>query len=161
MKTLVVYYSKTGKTKTAAKCMAEVFEADMEEISDLVKPNVAIACTKALFKKSSKIKVPEKFPKNYDCVVVCSPIWAGKIVPAVRAYMEQFGKDITVPIYVLTRGDAKNDYKNAFEDLDHMAAKKHIFAGSFCGGHPNLSELIISFGKATKEEISEVNTTNI
>jgi len=61
MKTLVVYYSRTGTTKTVGKAIAKELKADSDEIIDLKNRlgpvNYIIAGKDATLRKLTKIKV--------------------------------------------------------------------------------------------------------
>jgi len=91
MKTLIVYYSRTGTTKKLADDLARELNADKEEIIDLRNRKgifgYLTAGRDALRRKYTEI-AGEKFnPSDYDLVLIGTPIWAGKITPAVRTYM--------------------------------------------------------------------------
>ncbi len=88
MKTLVVYYSRTGTTKKAAEIAAKELNADMEEIVDEIKRKGILGYIKsgshALRKKLTKIEKLEKDAKDYDLIIIGSPVWANNMPPAIR-----------------------------------------------------------------------------
>ncbi len=98
MRTLVVYYSRTGITRNVAEAVAAELGADSEEIRDTKNRDGALrfiaACKDGVLKKTADIMPPEKNPADYDLVVVGSPVWAKTMTPAVRAYLEAFGDSI-------------------------------------------------------------------
>ena len=73
MKTLVVYYSRTGNTKKIAEEIAQKLGADTEELIDQ--------------KNLTEIDTLIKNPDDYDVVIIGTPIWAGGITPAIRTYL--------------------------------------------------------------------------
>jgi flavodoxin len=91
MKSLVVFYSRTGTTKKVAEAISKKLNADIEEIVDLKSRKGILGFFsggKDAFKKElTKIKKTEKNPADYDLVLIGSPIWAGTMVPAVRTYL--------------------------------------------------------------------------
>jgi flavodoxin len=93
MKSLVVYYSRTGKTKWIAETIAATLCADLEEIVDLKKrggPIGWIAGGKDATRKSlTEIAPVKRNPVDYDLVVVGTPIWAWSPTPAIRTYLCQ------------------------------------------------------------------------
>ncbi|MDD5086591.1 MAG: flavodoxin domain-containing protein [Candidatus Nanoarchaeia archaeon] len=89
MKALVLFYSKTGNTKEIAVNISEVLNCDIEEIFD-VKPRGFIRSGfESFFKIMPKIKQTEIDPKNYDMVIIGTPVWAGNIASPVRTYLFQ------------------------------------------------------------------------
>jgi flavodoxin len=93
MKSLVVYYTRTGKTKVVAEAIAAQLGADLEEIVDLKKREGKIGwimCGKDASRKSlTEIAPTKKVPADYDLVVVGTPIWAWSPAPAIRTYFSQ------------------------------------------------------------------------
>jgi flavodoxin len=91
VKTLVAYYSRTGTTKFVAETIAVELGADIEEIMDLKnrsgKIGWIIAGKEATQEKHADL-APTKFnPKDYDLIVLGTPIWAWKPTPAIRTYI--------------------------------------------------------------------------
>lgn len=79
-KAAVVYFSKTGNTRTACEVVASELGADVFELK-VVKPPAA------------KGQLPEIEPaaidlSPYSFMVVASPVWAANLVPAVRAFLK-------------------------------------------------------------------------
>ena len=93
MNVLVVYYSRTGTTRTVANVLAKELNCDLEEIIDeksRAGPLGWLGGGKdASQNKLTQIKLIKQNPKNYDLVIVGSPIWAGKMAPAIRTYLTQ------------------------------------------------------------------------
>lgn len=91
MKALVVYYSRTGKTKNIAESIAKKLGADIEEIVDTTPRKgffgFLFGSRDAMFKKGTSIEPLKSKPEDYDVVVVGTPIWAGTMAPAVRTYL--------------------------------------------------------------------------
>ncbi len=91
MKTLVVYYSRTGMTKKVGEEIAGLLKADSEEIIDLKKRSGAIGFMvsgkDAMQNKLAKIKPIEKDPKKYDRIIIGTPVWGSNMAPAIRTYL--------------------------------------------------------------------------
>ena len=91
MKKLVIYYSRTGATKKIADEIADKIKADKEEVID--KKNrkgivgYIIAGKDATFKKLTRIKELKKNPKDYDIVIIGTPVWASAPAPAIRTFL--------------------------------------------------------------------------
>jgi flavodoxin len=90
MKVLITYYSRTGFNKKIAKILQENLNCDIEEIIDIKDRSSMVNCLfSAFLRKNTIIKPFEKNPKEYDFVIICSPIWAGSLSPAIRTYIIQ------------------------------------------------------------------------
>jgi flavodoxin len=92
MKTLIVYYSRTGNTKMIAESMATSLNCDIEEIKDPEKRSGIIGYIKSGYETSRDklpvIKEPEYDPSQYDLIVVGTPVWAGKMSVPVKSYLK-------------------------------------------------------------------------
>ena len=91
MKTLVVYYSRTGNTKEVAEVIAADLEADIVRIEDNADRTGALGYLRsgldALRGRSGSIRATETDPADYDLVIVGSPVWAGRLSTPVRTYV--------------------------------------------------------------------------
>ncbi len=98
MKCLVVYYSRTGITRTVAKSLIEALGADEEELVDTKgrqgRLGFLAACLDAARRKLVPIEPVKKNPAAYDLVVIGTPVWASTMSSAVRAYLAEHGKSI-------------------------------------------------------------------
>ena len=90
MKTLVAYYSLTKHTKQVAEMIAKFMNADLEEIQDTKPRDHLITWQQGAFdeelEKPTKIKATKYNPKDYDLVIIGTPIWNG-ITPAIYTYL--------------------------------------------------------------------------
>lgn len=93
MKSLVVYYTRTGKTKFVAETIATELGAEIEEIVDLKKRvgklGWLMGGKDATRKSLTEIAPTTKAPQDYDFIVIGTPIWAWSPTPAVRTYIKQ------------------------------------------------------------------------
>jgi flavodoxin len=112
MKCLVVYYSRTGKTRFVAETIASQLGADLEEIVDQKKRSGSLgwimAGKDASRKSLTEIDAAKNSPANYDLIVIGTPIWAWSPSPAVRTYIKQnslSGK--TVALFYTSDGDIR------------------------------------------------------
>jgi flavodoxin len=88
MKTLVVYYSKTQKTKAVAERIAREMGADIEEIREVNRRrgNVRSAFD-AIFRRMPAIQAMSHSLSDYDLVVVGTPVWAQGPAPAIQVFL--------------------------------------------------------------------------
>jgi len=126
MKILVVYYSRTGKTRAVAQMIAKKLNSDTEEIIDLKKRTGVIGYIfggrDAMKKSLTKIKNPVRNPSKYDLVVVGTPIWASTMVPAVRTYLKN--SKIKKAALFYTAGGIGSE--KVFEDMKETIGKVKI-----------------------------------
>jgi len=89
MKTLIAYYSRTDNTKKLAEKIAKELKADIDEIQDEKDRSGWIGAFIGGFDSLFKIKTPienKKDPEKYDLIILGTPVWAGKMTPAIRTY---------------------------------------------------------------------------
>jgi flavodoxin len=128
MKSLVVYYSRTGNTKTVGEAIAKEWGADCEEIIDLKKRTGLrpirwlIAGKDAWRRKLTKIRTQKK-PENYDIIIVGTPIWAGKMTPAVRTYLTTNKLDGKKVGFFCT---AARGTEKAFEEMEKLVPRASV-----------------------------------
>jgi flavodoxin len=103
VKSLVVYYSRTGNARYVAQIIASQIGADIEEVIDLKKRGGVLGFLSggkdARNGKETEISPSTKSPADYDVIVVGTPIWAGKPTPAIVTYLKKndlSGKKVAV-----------------------------------------------------------------
>jgi flavodoxin len=93
MKTLVVYYTRTGNSKFAAETIAAELGADLEEVVDLKNRQGRLAymsCGRdAMSGKETEIAPTKRNPSEYDLIVIAQPVWAWSPTPAIRTYVNK------------------------------------------------------------------------
>jgi len=93
MKTLVIYYTRTGNAKFIAETIAAELGADIEEVIDLKsrqgKFGWLSAGRDAMGGKETEIDQTKRTPTDYDLIIIGQPIWAGSPTPAIRTYMSK------------------------------------------------------------------------
>lgn len=109
MKTLVVYFSNSGNTRSVAEALGARLKADIEGVHERKprpllrmpqegeKPRgsaVMKAAMGGMFGFSSRIEDAQHDPAAYDLVIVGTPLWAGGLTPAVRSYLKKYRKHI-------------------------------------------------------------------
>ena len=126
MKTLVVYYSYTGKTATVAKAVAAETGAEIRPVEDLKRPSMLAAyfsgCFKAMKGRTVEIKPVDFSLKDYDTVYVGSPVWAGSPAPAINTFVANAdftGKKVVV---FATMGGARGS--SALDKMSERITKK-------------------------------------
>lgn len=93
MKSLVVYYSRTGTTKKVAQEITKALKSDIEEVIDIKNRKghlgYLISGRDASMKRLTLIKPMQKDASKYDLVIIGTPVWAWDVTPAIRTYLVQ------------------------------------------------------------------------
>jgi flavodoxin len=127
MKTLVVYYSRSGNTEKAALEKAEEIGADflqIDTIEDVFGPQGFMKAGKMTVLGREMILMPyEKDIKEYDRFILCSPIWAGKVSLPMKKFAETEKDNINSADYLFTHGGKSMKSKPA-DELDKILGIK-------------------------------------
>jgi len=93
LKSLVVYYTRTGNARFAAETIAAEIGADVEEIVDMKNRSGKLAYltggSDARRGKETEISSTKKSPADYDLLIVGTPVWASRPAPAVTTYLKK------------------------------------------------------------------------
>jgi flavodoxin len=93
MKSLVVFYSRTGNARFVAQTIAAQIGADTEEIVDLKKRSGAFGFlsggSDARRGKETEIEPTKRSAADYDFIIVGTPIWAGRPTPAITTFLKK------------------------------------------------------------------------
>jgi len=120
MKTIILYYSWSGKTKALAVQKAGELNADIEEITEIKKSSMLGAffsgAPKAMGRKKAKIKPIAADLNGYEKIIIMAPVWAGHPAPAFNNIIEHIpsGKKVEV-IMVSAGGGTKKSKKGTIE----------------------------------------------
>ncbi len=149
MKSLVVYYSLTGKTRLVAQAIAQSLSAALVEITEK-KPRklgpfiYLIGGFRAITNRASKTNPIDVDFRQYERIFIGSPIWASRPVPAVNSFIYQTnfeGRDV-VPFFSMGGNTAEKALANITAKIEKRQGK---VAGSFA---------ITSYGVSDEEIIS-------
>jgi flavodoxin len=151
MKPVVVYYSLTGKTAVVATAAARIINAEIKKIEEVSprKPGPLVyffGGLAAATGQGSRIKPLAFTPDKYDFIMVGSPVWAGKPVPAVNTFIAETdfkGRDVVV--FCTAAGDLKGTEVAIRTMTQKIEAKAGKVIGSFA----------IRTAKATEQELVE------
>jgi len=118
MRTLVVYYSRSGHTKMVAEEISNALKCDIEPIIDTKSRKGIIgwlsAGKDATLGDTTKIKEILKDVSSYDLVIIGGPVWSWNISPAVRTFMLQYMEQLKNAAFFCTEdgGGAKRSFRN-------------------------------------------------
>jgi flavodoxin len=131
MKVVVIYYSRTGRTKRIAEELALVFGASVARIFDKKNRQGIGAYFKAgkdaLFKKETQIETrPLINPQVYDLIFIGTPVWAGTMTPAIRTYLKNLKlKNKKIGFFCTTN---VSGISNSLEEMSHLLGENQIVA---------------------------------
>ena len=137
---LCIYYSRTGKTRGVMADIAKALEAELVEITDGVDRSGLMGAMKSCLdavRKSTRFLEhfeTQRDLKDYDLVIIGTPVWAGRCSSITREFLKKYGRDLKRVAYVITRTDEKNHQEQVFEQMDLYTAAPHICAASIKAG---------------------------
>lgn len=93
LKSLIVYYTRTGNARFVAETIAAEIGADVEEVVDLKKRSgplgFLIGGKDARQGKETKTSPTTKMPTDHELVIFGNPVWAGKPASAINTYIKK------------------------------------------------------------------------
>jgi flavodoxin len=134
MKSLVVYYSLTDKTKLVSQVIAEALNATLLEIEErrpIPMPFVYLSGSfAALTNRGTKINPIDVDLKQYERIFIGSPIWAYRPAPAINSFIYQTnfeGRSI-IPFFTMGGDNAAKALANITAKIERSQGK---VVGSF------------------------------
>ena len=135
MKSLVVYYSLTGKTKLVSQVIAEALNATLVEIKETkprrISPSLyAIGGFEARTNKRTKIDPTDVDLKQHERIFIGSPIWNSRPAPAINSFIYQTnfeGRSI-IPFFTMGGDNSEKALANITAKIEKSQGK---VVGSF------------------------------
>ena len=128
MNGLIVYFSRTGRTRNVAEAIKALTGFDIEEIKEAKGRGGPIGWLKSGMESTRRmlprIEALQHDQASYDLVVIGTPIWAANMSSPVRAYVTRHGSDIKKAALFCT-GDGDNPEK-AFAPITELLGKEPI-----------------------------------
>ena len=118
MKTLCLYYSRTGKTKSIMERMAKMLDADLFEYTDGkdrsgVKGYLLSCIDSYIRLPEVRIIGAEPEWEKYNRVIVAMPVWAESPCVVGKAFLKQYSEKFHGDLHLVVTHMAKNDYSKA------------------------------------------------
>ena len=132
MKTIVVYYSRKGSNKYLAEKISKSLSSEIEEIKPWLNVFILFLMNIHLGIRPLKHNI-----KDYDRVILCGPIWMGKLIPPLDSFISRYFQQINKLIFVTCCGStyAKKDEKFGhglvFKEVENRLKNKLIFCQAF------------------------------
>ena len=126
MKSLVVFYSRKGKTKKVGELISEQLNSDVEEIIDTKNRKGILGFIRAgkdaNLKNLTVIEKTKKKPESYDVIILGTPIWSRNMTPAIRTYTSENKDKFKKIAFYCT--ETRKGGPNAFEDMSKLCEKE-------------------------------------
>ena len=161
MKSLVVYYSLTGKTKLVAQVITEALNATLVEIKE-TKPRklwpfvYLTGGFAAITNRGSKINPVDVDLKQHERIFIGSPIWGSRPAPAINSFIYQTdfeGRSI-IPFFTMGGDNSERALANIKAKIERSQGK---VAGCFAITSSRLSdEEIIARAKEAITSVKEL-----
>lgn len=106
---LVVYFSRRGHTRAMARWIAEQCGAETEEILDGTNRHGLLGYLRCLVEavlcRPAPIQPSRHSPRDFDTVIIGTPVWAWHLASPVRAYLRRHrGRFRRVALFCCHRG---------------------------------------------------------
>ena len=128
MKSLLVFYSRTGTTRKVAEDLSGMLGCDVEEIVDFKNRTGSfgylLAGRDAMMGRLTEIKAPLKDPSSYDLVVVGTPVWGFRLSSPVRTYLARTNGSLKRAAFFCTKGGSGG--KKAFKDMEDVSGVRPL-----------------------------------
>lgn len=119
-RTLIAYYSMTGKTRKIADEIRSTIGADFEEIREPKTRHgvggMLRAFYDAIVRREPPIEPITRNPVDYDLLVLGGPVWAGRMAAPVRTYAHRYGAQAHQVAFFCTEGG--RGAQQAFAELE-------------------------------------------
>lgn len=128
MKTLIVYYSRTGATRKVTEVLAGKLAAEVEELKDTVDRSGAVgyltAGRDATLKRLTKLEPVKHDPAAFDLVLIGTPTWSWNLSAPVRTYLEEQKNNLPKVAFFCTMGGSGDS--RARKDLEKIIGREAL-----------------------------------
>ena len=131
-KTIVVYYSRKGSNKYLAEKISKILNIELEEIKPRLNIFLLFLMNIHLGIMPLKNKISE-----YDEIILCGPIWMGKLIPPLNCFIKKYFNQINKLIFVTCCGssydkkDEKFGHGIVFSEVESILKEKCLFCQAF------------------------------
>jgi menaquinone-dependent protoporphyrinogen IX oxidase len=136
MKTLVLYYSRTGSNKYLAEKIAHTLQGDIEAITPRLNLFPVLLLLSSI-KISMGVKALKHRVHDYDAIIVCGPVWMGQLISPLRDVIKKHCTRIKHLYFATCCGssDSKKDdkfgYSNVFLQVKRLAGDTCVHCEAF------------------------------
>ena len=156
MKTLLISYSRTGRTQAHMTWLKDALSAERMLTVRTKRPHTGLfgtlrAC-RDMISGYAEIEPPDLPPDmgSYDLVVLGGPVWAGRAAAPLRTFVKLYGQGIRCCAYVITHASA-DPCDKALDDLDVLTGVSRCAALSAGKGDTDAEDKREAFVKTVLE----------
>ncbi|MBN2682449.1 MAG: hypothetical protein JXR58_08060 [Bacteroidales bacterium] len=132
MKTIVYFYSHKGSNRYLANKIAKDLNCEMEEIKPRLNAHLLMMMKVNFGNRKLKTRI-----EDYDRVILCGPIWMGKLIVPLKNFVKKNVTKINKLIFVTSCGssfegkDKKFGHNLVFNELKKISIGKCIHCEAF------------------------------
>ncbi len=130
MKSLVVYYSRTGNNKYLAQKIASDTGSDIIELKPLGNSFFSIIIS-SLFKTPIPLQKISADIASYDKVILCGPIYMGQLISPLSSFIKKYRSSISKLHFITCCGGGEEEKDGKF-GYNSVFAKVRKTAGELC-----------------------------
>ena len=126
MKTLCLYYTRTGSTKAAMEKLAQLLDADLAEYTDGKDRSGVLGYIGACFVSAKKTRVAIKENvdlASYDRVIIGMPVWVEGPCAIGRAFISQYKESLKGEVYYAVTHMGKGTYEEKIKAMDQLLGR--------------------------------------
>ncbi len=124
-KVLVVCYSRTGNTRRLADAIVEATGWDLDPIVDVRNRSGLVGFLRSGFEavgqRHTRLVPFRRNPRDYELVVVGSPVWGKSVSVPVRTYLAQHARDLRRVAFFVTYGGSGSE--QALQQMEKLAGQ--------------------------------------
>ncbi len=138
MKSIIIYYSRTGKTAHVARTWAHKIGSSRLEVSPMAwrgTPREVLQYILAtLHRRDMEIDLYKVDFEKYDRTVLMVPVICGMMSAPMRTFVRQEAGNLRNVEYVIVHKGIKMRHKSLIAWLDKTLGEKHVAASSIWAG---------------------------
>ncbi|OGS19814.1 MAG: hypothetical protein A3J83_01250 [Elusimicrobia bacterium RIFOXYA2_FULL_40_6] len=127
-KILIVFYSRSGNTERLAKDVAATIGADTEKLIDKTKRSgvfgFILGGRDAMRNKETELEPIKTDASKYDLVILGTPVWGGRMTPAIRTYINKNRDKFKAIACIVTAGG--NSAMAIVPSIEELSGKKVV-----------------------------------
>ena len=131
-KTVVIYYSNTGSNRFLAYKIAEMLNCEIDEIKPKLNVQPLLVLGIGLGIQKLQINIAE-----YDRIILCGPVWMGKLISPLKGFVRKYRKSIRKLIFITCCGssyevkDKKFGHNLVFKKMKKLLGNKCLQCEAF------------------------------
>lgn len=125
MKTLIVFYSRSGNTRKVAEALLNSLKCDIEEILDTQNRSGPVGFLRSGYQASRrKLTVLQDIkndPSQYDLLIIGTPVWGGNMSTPIRTYIQQNKEKFNNVAFFCTYGNSGQE--KTFSEMEGLCGR--------------------------------------